>query len=312
MIASGTRVVGDSVAGPHWARQATKARSATDGFDRRRRPGPLALALLAPFVIAAQAAAQAGGGGVQRHALNAAADAPPADAPAAVRHAEEWEVLLTPYLWASGLEGEVGSRGRSTEVDLGFRDVVEDLDGALMLPIELRKGRWGLLSELILIRLSKQSGTPGPLFGSVELAADETIVQLLPFYRMTPRESVALDLLAGGRLWHMSAELDFAPGVLPGVVVDATERWIDPIIGVRTIADIGRRWRIHGYGDIGGFGIGSDLTWQLLGTIGYEIGTGTVLRFGYRHLDVDFENEENGFIFDVGTGGWILGVTIVL
>jgi len=300
-------VVGESAAGSHRVEPATGARPATDGWDRPRRPVPRALALLASVVIATQASAQAAGDGVRQSERNTTTHAP-----ATVRRAEGWEVFLTPYLWASGLEGEVGSRGRSTEVDLGFSDIVKDLDGALMLPIELRKGRWGLLSELILIRLSKQSGTPGPLFGGVELGSDETLVQLLPFYRITPQEPVAFDVLAGGRLWHSSAELVFTPGVLPGVVVDATERWIDPVIGVRALADIGKRWRVHGFGDIGGFGIGSDLTWQLLGTIRYEIGTGTVLRFGYRHLDVDFEDEENGFIFDTGTGGWILGVTIRL
>lgn len=292
---------------PLWVEPATVLRSATDGRDRPRRPVPLALALLASLVIAAQAAAQAAGGGVRRPAWSTATNPP-----AAVRQDEGWEVFLTPYFWASGLEGEVGSRGRSTEVDLGFGDIVKDLDGALMLPIELRKGRWGLLSELILIKLSNQSGTPGPLFGSVELGADETLVQLLPLYRIVPQGPVALDVLAGGRLWHMSAELEFTPGVLPGIVIDATERWIDPIIGVRTSADVGRWWRVHGYADIGGFGVGSDLTWQLLGTIGYQVGKGTVLRLGYRHLDVDFANEENGFIFDTGTGGWILGATIRL
>lgn len=293
--------------GRHWVEPATGARSATDGCDRRRRPIPLALAVLATFVIATQAAAQAAGEEGRRSEWNSTVNES-----ATFRQAEGWEVFLTLYLWASGLEGEVGSRGRSTEVDLGFSDIVKDLDGALMLPIELRKGRWGLLSELILIKLSDQSGTPGPLFGSVEVSADETLVHLLPFYRIIPQEPVALDVLAGGRLWQISAELDFTPGVLPRVIVDAAERWIDPIIGLRAIAGIGERWRIHGYGDIGGFGISSDLTWQLLGTIGYQIGTGTVLRFGYRHLDVDFENEENGFIFDTGTGGWVLGVTIRL
>lgn len=283
------------------------ARSATDGYDHRPRPIPPALAVLASFVIATQAAAQVAGEGVRRSDRNSATNAP-----AAVRQAEGWEVFLTPYLWASGLQGEVGSRGRSTEVDLGFSDIVKNLDGALMLPIELRKGRWGVLSELILIKLSDQSGTPGPLFGSVEVGVDETLVQLLPLYRIIPQEPITLDVLAGGRLWHISAELNFTPGVVPGVIVDATDRWIDPIIGVRAIADIGERWRVRGYGDIGGFGISSDLTWQLLGTIAHQIGTGTVLRFGYRHLDVDFENDENGFIFDTGTGGWVLGVTIRL
>lgn len=295
------------MAGPRRIGPATVERSTIGGCDHRRRPIPLALAVLASFLIATQAESQAASEGMRRSAWKSTTNVSDT-----IRQPEGWEVLFTPYLWTSGLEGEVGSRGRSAEVDLSLSDIVKNLDGALMLPIELRKGRWGLFSELILIKLSDQSGTPGPLFGSVEVGADETLVQLLPFYRIIPQDPVALDVLAGGRLWHISAELDFTPGVLEGVIVDATERWIDPIIGVRTIAEIGKRWRIHGYGDLGGFGISSDFTWQLLGTIGYQIGGGTVLRFGYRHLDVDFENEENGFIFDTVTGGWILGVSIRL
>ncbi|HEX7119268.1 MAG TPA: hypothetical protein VF212_10795 [Longimicrobiales bacterium] len=282
-------------------------RPASRRSDRGHPILRLALAVLASTLLPTPAAAQAVDAGARRVEWSATATAF-----APVRQPERWEVFWTPYLWAAGVEGEVGSRGRTTEIDLGFSDVVQNLDGALLLPIELRKGRWGVLSELILIRLSDQSGTPGPLFGSVEVSADETLVQLLPLYRIVPQDPVAVDGLAGGRLWHLSAELDFTPGVLPGVVVEATERWIDPIIGTRIIADLGERWRVHGYGDLGGFGIGSDFTWQLIGTIGYEIGEGTVLRFGYRHLDVDFENEEDGFVFDAGTGGWVLGVTIRL
>lgn len=258
------------------------------GVTGRRRRVPLALTVLASVAIAPRTEAQA------------------------VGEPERWEVSWTPYLWATGLDGEVGSRGRTTDVDLGFSDVVKDLDGAFVLPIELRKGRWGLVSELILFKLSDQSGTPGPAFGSVEVSVNETLVQLLPFYRILPQDPVVLDLLAGGRLWHLSAELDFTEGVLPGLVAEATERWIDPIVGARVLADIGERWRVHGYGDLGGFGISSHFTWQLLATIGYEIGEGTVLRFGYRHIDVDFDDDEDGFVFDAGTGGWILGVTIRL
>jgi hypothetical protein len=300
-------MVGISVVGPRWARPAAGERSPACGSDRRRHPVLPVLAALASVVIATQTEAQVAGEGARRSEWSAMASAFPA-----ARAPEGWEVFWTPYLWAAGLEGEVGSRGRTTEVDLGFSDVVKDLDGAFVLPIELYKDRWGLLSELILFRLSDQAGTPGPLFGSVEVSADETLVHLLPFYRIITRDPVTMDVLVGGRLWHLSAELDFSPGILPGLIVEATERWIDPIIGTRVIADIGKRWRVHGYGDLGGFGISSDFTWQLLGTIGYEIGGGTVLRFGYRHLDVDFENEDDGFVFDADTGGWILGVTFSL
>ena len=40
---------------------------------------------------------------------------------------------VTPYLWASGLNGEVGVLDRTVDVDLGFADIVENLDGAAML-----------------------------------------------------------------------------------------------------------------------------------------------------------------------------------
>lgn len=117
--------------GRHGIESATGARSATEGCDRRRRPIPLALALLASFVITTQAAAQAVSEGARRSGWNSKTNTPPI-----VRQADGWEVFLTLYLWASGLEGEVGSRGRSAEADLGFSDIVQDLDGALMLPIE--------------------------------------------------------------------------------------------------------------------------------------------------------------------------------
>src|SRR5690606_12827508 len=55
---------------------------------------------------------------------------------------DAWTVLWPIYLWASGIEGRVGVGGNVIEVDISFSDVVENLDGALFLPLELRKGRW--------------------------------------------------------------------------------------------------------------------------------------------------------------------------
>ena len=60
-------------------------------------------------------------------------------------------------------------------------------------------------------------------------------------------------------------------------------------------------------GDIGGFGVGSDLTWQAIGTLDYAVNDRLELRAGYRALSVDYEDGK--FLYDVLMQGPILGAT---
>jgi hypothetical protein len=70
--------------------------------------------------------------------------------------------------------------------------------------------------------------------------------------------------------------------VLPGGArsLSASERWRDPVIGIRVLAPIAERWSFVGYVDIGGFGVGSDITcqaiaganWQFCQTLAAKVG----------------------------------------
>ncbi len=227
---------------------------------------------------------------------------------------DAWTVLWPIYLWASGIEGRVGVGGNVIEVDISFSDVVENLDGALFLPLELRKGRWAAVLEVIAIKLGDQRGRPGRVFDRVDFESDQTLIELSPRYRLTRPGPLTLEALAGLRLWHLSTTLTLHPAdpLLPELTLGTGALWVDPIIGVRALAEPGGGWRLNGRGDLGGFGIGSEFTWQLIGLAGYEVASGTTLFAGYRHLDVDFEDEDDGFIYDTGTGGWVIGVAIRL
>jgi hypothetical protein len=214
-----------------------------------------------------------------------------------------------PYLWAAGLKGTLGIRGQASEVDLSFSDVLDKLDGGLFLPVEIRKGRWGVMIELMLMRLSDQAGTPGPLFEKVNVTANQTTVELSIRYRILERQTMGVDLAAGGRLWHLNDQLSFTRASGPDVLVEAGQRWIDPSIGVRAIADLSSHWSILARADVGGFGVGSDFSWHALGGIGYILDPVTIWA-GYRHLDVDYVNEKDGFTFDIANSGLIMGVAI--
>jgi hypothetical protein len=217
---------------------------------------------------------------------------------------------VTPYIWGSRIEGTVGLRGRTAEVDISFRQLLEHMEGAFMLPVEARYGKWGFGLELIYIKVGDDHATPGPLFSVADFTAKETIIEFGPRFRLIESKAVALDVLAGGRWWRLRNKLDLGAGVLPEVTLELNESWIDPFGGLRMFIDLSSRWLLQARGDLGGLGAGSDFTWQALGGLGYKFGDRYTVKAGWRQLDVDFEEDDNGFLYDVGTGGVILGLTI--
>lgn len=53
---------------------------------------------------------------------------------------DDWTFTVAPYLWATGLEGEVATlpSAAPAEIDLSFSDVLEDLDLSLTGLAEVR------------------------------------------------------------------------------------------------------------------------------------------------------------------------------
>ncbi len=90
--------------------------------------------------------------------------------------------------------------------------------------------------------------------------------------------------------------------------------WVDPFVGFRIRHEMGPSKELNLEGDIGGFGVGSDFSWQLVGTYGFDttcLGTPLHAVIGYRALSVDFSENakfgKNGL--DFVQHGPIMGVT---
>lgn len=88
--------------------------------------------------------------------------------------------------------------------------------------------------------------------------------------------------------------------------VSGNEQWIDPIVGVRGQYNFNEHFFAAVYGDIGGFGIGSDLTWQVSGSLGYNFNKNVFTELGYRYLQIDYS--DGGFEYDVATSGFFVGL----
>jgi hypothetical protein len=84
--------------------------------------------------------------------------------------------------------------------------------------------------------------------------------------------------------------------------------WFDPYIGLRGRYQISPAFYLTARGDIGGFGIGSDLTWQAYGAIGCQLSRSVFAEAGYRYLYIDYQKD--GLTEEVALRGFQVTVGI--
>jgi hypothetical protein len=86
--------------------------------------------------------------------------------------------------------------------------------------------------------------------------------------------------------------------------------WVDPFIVARIKSDPARKFIYQLRGDIGGFGIGSDLAWQVQAYAGYRFSKLFQMTVGYRYIGMDYDkgSDENRFLYDIDTFGPVVRV----
>jgi hypothetical protein len=88
------------------------------------------------------------------------------------------------------------------------------------------------------------------------------------------------------------------------------EGWWDPFVAARLRHYLTDKVYLNAFGSVGGFGVSSDLIWQVGVGPGVEVNDWLAVEFFYRRMSIDYEN--NGFVFDVDLDGLFLGVAISL
>ncbi len=215
-----------------------------------------------------------------------------------------WAVQLTPYVWASGVGGDLRPFQGSSVVsmDKSFSEVMKDLDAAFFLTGYARKDRLVLLGDISYSSSSRSGKLPPglPASGSFRQAS----ATLAAGYRAVSNADINLDLLAGLRAWSVKASVDVAGGL---VQTSPEKRFVDPVLGLRAHIPIAARWSALAYGDVGGFGVGSRATHQVAATVNYQWSEQAFVSLGYRVLTLDYRR--GGTRIDVTMAGPLLGAT---
>jgi hypothetical protein len=215
-----------------------------------------------------------------------------------------WDVQVGLPFWATGLDGEVGVRGRSAHVDEDFSDIVDILDFAIGLNTEVRyQRRWLFFANMSYVQTTADAEPGRRLAGTideVQLKQKEYDVDFGIGYNLFPHSAFRIEPFVAGRVTWLDAEISLAvPGTNPEF--DGSKAWADPIVGVMLKFPANSFLSFFAEGDIGGFGVSSDLTWQINAGGELKLGRHFYSRLTWRHQETDLEDGD--FIYDVRKSG---------
>lgn len=224
--------------------------------------------------------------------------------PTALADEASWEHTLAVYMVGAALDGSTGVGDVTADVDVSFSDILDNLDMGFMFAYRGERGPWSIGFDFSFMGLEGDASGLGPAGGaSARVESDQYIIQLDIGHALTER----LGIYGGVRYTELDLDVRLEGGGPLDETLErsASKNWADPVVGLRYAMPLSDRWTLVAKGDLGGFGVASDFTWQATAFAAYGIGEHAMLLLGYRHIYVDYEDGsgDRRFQWDVTTAG---------
>jgi hypothetical protein len=224
----------------------------------------------------------------------------------------DWRASVSPYLWFPGAQGTVGAFNRDANISASAIDLLSHFRFGLMGEADTRWKRLVLPLDLAWVRLADDKAVPTVL-GAMTADVKVSMLLLTPKIgvRLLDEPKIKCDFLTGVRYWHLGQDLNFSPSIL-NQDFSTSQNWVDPLVGGRIQSPLSSKIVAGVFGDVGGWGTGSQLEYQVGGLLGYKLKKAT-LQAGYRYLAVNYRG--GGVrqpVFDAHLSGLVLGFTFDL
>ena len=216
---------------------------------------------------------------------------------AAADETNHWRFDTSLNLFLAGLSGDVTMHGQPADVNVSFGDIVENLQFAAAGRVTVGYDRWSLSTEFSYMGL-------GASKGPVKADIDQWLVEPSLGYKVCKNFAA----FAGVRYNNINGKIRGPFGLVPS----STQEWWDPIIGAQLSLPLVRnQLSFDGRFDIGGFGVGSDLTWQAFPYLNWRFAKWGSAQLGYRWLGTDYETGSgtSKFRYNVVAQGPQIGFT---
>lgn len=214
----------------------------------------------------------------------------------------KWNFLIEPYLMIPNMKGEVAVRRLpASEVDADAGRILGQLKLGAMLYLEAVhvEKNWAISSDFIFMDLEQDVRTNMLITGG-SVSAKQLAWELAWLKRLAQWLEVGL----AGRVVSLESGLDLMT-INGGESGSISKTWFDPVIVVRSQGILKEKWLVQFRGDLGGFGIGSDFTWQIQANVGYKFSKLFQASAGYRIIAIDYNkgDGEDRFRYDINTFG---------
>ena len=255
----------------------------------------------------------------------------PADAgtpPLSTVDKSAWALQVTPFIWAAGLHGRMSpyQRGTTMNGDKSFSDIMSDFNAGGFLNIWARHDRVVFSGDILYIDTTN-SHASGPLSSyqipglgvtippgshvGAKIDSRQSMATLIAGYRLVDKSNITLDALTGVRLWHIDNKVTVtANNPYIGKRTESYSEdfgWVDPVIGVRAFIPLTNKLSLQNQADVGGFGIGSEITWSVNATANYIVTRNLSVSAGYQVLKINYDHA--GRVYDVRLNGPMLGAS---
>ena len=237
---------------------------------------------------------------------------------------DPWRFNAAAYGWLINVSGSVTARGQTVDTNASFIDLVQKSQslGGLMGYFEADKGKAGMYVDFVYTSLgfgANNASYRNPIGGlkittsaSAALTYKLFIVEIGGVYELfrwqhSEGSSTAIDGVMAFRYWNNSvaasfdanANVDFSRLHLDrsfglAIARSDTIQWVDPVFGVRVRHQFTPHQEFTVRGDIGGFGLGSQFSWQAVAVYSYawdlDGGQKLAALLGFRALGVNYSS----------------------
>jgi hypothetical protein len=207
-----------------------------------------------------------------------------------------WDWRLSPlYYWSINIKLNESYEGGGSPEDPP--PVRFSFEGAFSANFEgVYDDRLGFIFDAVAVSLANTGE-------NFKLDFDYLQTEIDGYYRF-PFATQSIDVLAGARYYAADSKLEPTP-------LEADESWVDPVVGMRWNWDISDKWSTSLRGDIGGFGVGSDLSAQAVALVDWHPWQHVSITGGFRALRLQYETDTgaDNYELDLTVWGPLLGLS---
>ena len=221
---------------------------------------------------------------------------------------DRWQWDATLYLWLPTLGGETSFPPSDTgpSIDVSADQVIDSIESVFMVAVNARRGPWGVGTDLIYLDLGASKGATRdfdiggidvPAAVDADLALDVTgwLWTLKGNYSVIDTDAILMQALVGARMldleerlhWTFNGDISSLPLTERSGSSRAKDTQWDAVVGIEGRATLGaeRHWYVSYHADVGAGE--SDLTWQVMGGLGYSFNDTLAVTGAWRYLDYD-------------------------